>query len=86
MAIQMTRQSELIKSQISDQRRRRGQVPRRKNGEEFWRTIEQKRKSANMTVVFAEGAIVNIAKRMSAQQEANNAEIATKRTFCCCLP
>ena len=32
-----------------------------------------------MTVVFAEGAIVNIAKRMSAQQEANNAEIATKR-------
>ena len=32
-----------------------------------------------MTVVFAEGAIVNTAKRNSAQQEANNAEIATKR-------
>ena len=54
MAIQMTRQSELIKSQISDQtqqlqemdevqRRRQGQVPRRKNGEEFWRTKEKER-------------------------------------------
>ena len=32
-----------------------------------------------MTVVFAEGAIVNTAKRKSAQQEANNVEIATKR-------
>ena len=43
MGIQMTRQSELIKSQISEQtqllqemdkvqRRRQGQVPRRKNG------------------------------------------------------
>ena len=40
---------------------------------------EQKRKSANMTVVFAEGAIVNTAERKSARQEANNTEIATKR-------
>ena len=54
MAIQMTRQSKLIKSKISDQtqqlqemdevqRRRQGQVPRRKNGKEFWRTKEKER-------------------------------------------
>ena len=87
MAIQMTRQSELIKSKISDQtqqlqeidevqRRRQGQNPVKQMENNFG---EQKRKSANMTVVFAEGAIVNTAKRNSAQQEANNAEIATKR-------
>ena len=40
---------------------------------------EQKRNSANMTVVFAEGVIVNTAERKSARQEANNTEIATKR-------
>ena len=40
---------------------------------------EQKRNSANMTVVFAEGVIVNTAERKSARQEENNAEIATKR-------
>ena len=54
MAIQMTRQSELIKSKISDQtqqlqeidevqRRRQGQVPNLKNGREFWRIKEEER-------------------------------------------
>ena len=32
-----------------------------------------------MTVVFAEGAIVNSAKRKSAQQDSNNATFVTKR-------